>query len=342
VHDLFISHASEDKETVARPLTLELQRRGYTVWLDQFELRLGDSLSRTIDRGLAESRYGAVILSKYFFAKRWPERELTGLVSREMSSGAKVILPIWHEVSHADVLKYSPSLADRLSVSTSLGLSNVADEIAAVLGAPLGPHVNSSRDAASVVTHTAKRKPPPRFSRLKRSGAFVMVAIAFASGSASVFFYRNNREIQAVGGKVGGPSNGSTTGGGGSATTTSEPASEGKSLPQLGLPSAQRLIISTAHWNTERVSLNGSGFGRTPGTVRVEYFVYKVKFQASVENSKISTWTNEDIEFSWPDAMNALIRSTHPQLMYATLEPTFIVTTIDGHSTEYTLRKSAK
>jgi hypothetical protein len=169
-----------------------------------------------------------------------------------------------------------------------------------------------------------------------------MVAIAFASGSASVFFYRNNREIQAVGGKVGGPSNGSTTGGGGSATTTSEPASEGKSLPQLGLPSAQRLIISTAHWNTERVSLNGSGFGRTPGTVRVEYFVYKVKFQASVENSKISTWTNEDIEFSWPDAMNALIRSTHPQLMYATLEPTFIVTTIDGHSTEYTLRKSAK
>jgi hypothetical protein len=80
MYDLFISHASEDKETIAQPLTLELRGRGYRVWLDRFELKLGDSLSRTIDRGLADSKYGAVILSKYFFAKKWPERELSGLV----------------------------------------------------------------------------------------------------------------------------------------------------------------------------------------------------------------------------------------------------------------------
>jgi hypothetical protein len=191
MYDLFISHASEDKETVAKPLACELRRRGYRVWLDRFELKLGDSLSRTIDRGLAESKYGAVILSKYFFAKKWPERELSGLVSREMSSGEKVILPIWHEVTHDEVVKYSPPLADRLSASTGLGLSNVADQIAAVLGAPLdAPTVTSG-----VVTKSAKRELPSRPSRLMRNGVFLLALTAFAGFAFSLyafFFYSDN------------------------------------------------------------------------------------------------------------------------------------------------------
>jgi len=68
--DIFISHASEDKVTVARPLAAALRRAGVRVWLDEHELRVGDSLSEKVDEGLSQSRFGVVILSPGFFAKR--------------------------------------------------------------------------------------------------------------------------------------------------------------------------------------------------------------------------------------------------------------------------------
>lgn len=55
-YDVFISHASEDKEALVRPLANALKAEGLVVWYDEIELRLGDSLRRKIDRGLAKSR----------------------------------------------------------------------------------------------------------------------------------------------------------------------------------------------------------------------------------------------------------------------------------------------
>jgi formylglycine-generating enzyme required for sulfatase activity len=126
--DVFISHAWEDKEDIARPLAEALRQKGLLVWYDEFTLTLGDSLRRAIDRGLAQSRYGVVILSPNFFAKEWPQRELDGLVAREISSG-KVILPVWHNVTWEDVSRFSPTLADKLAVSTTKGLDAVVEEI---------------------------------------------------------------------------------------------------------------------------------------------------------------------------------------------------------------------
>jgi len=103
--DPLISHASEDKTAVARPLADLLSGLGLRVWYDEFSLLLGDSLRRKIDRGLAESRFGLVILSKSFFAKEWPQRELDGLVAREIE-GSKVILPIWHGVTRTEVSRF--------------------------------------------------------------------------------------------------------------------------------------------------------------------------------------------------------------------------------------------
>jgi TIR domain len=130
--DVFISHAAEDKEDIARPLAEALVNAGLRVWYDDFTLKLGDSLGRSIDRGLGETRYGIVILSPSFFAKEWPRRELDGLTSREVSAG-KIILPVWHHVSRAEVERFSPILADKLSVSTARGLDCVVDEILHVL-----------------------------------------------------------------------------------------------------------------------------------------------------------------------------------------------------------------
>lgn len=68
--DAFICHASEDKESFVRPLAEELSRRGLRIWYDEFTLKVGDSLRKSIDRGLAESDYGIVVLSPNFFQKK--------------------------------------------------------------------------------------------------------------------------------------------------------------------------------------------------------------------------------------------------------------------------------
>jgi hypothetical protein len=114
-YDAFISHATEDKERLVKPLADALTKLRFRVWYDEFEMSIGDSLRQSIDRGLASSRFGIVVLSKAFFAKNWPQYELNGLLAREID-GQKVILPIWHRVTRAEVLRYSPPLADKVAL----------------------------------------------------------------------------------------------------------------------------------------------------------------------------------------------------------------------------------
>jgi formylglycine-generating enzyme required for sulfatase activity len=133
IWDIFISHASEDKEEIARPLAEALQQTGLKVWYDEFTLKIGDSLRRSVERGISNSKYGVVILSPNFFAKEWTKRELDSLTAREITGG-KVILPIWHNVTHQDVLRFSPNLADKLAVLTDKGLKYVVSQIIDVCG----------------------------------------------------------------------------------------------------------------------------------------------------------------------------------------------------------------
>jgi hypothetical protein len=131
--DVFVSHATEDKDEVVRPLAQALQSRGLSVWYDEFELRIGDSLRRKIDEGLARSRFGIVVLSHAFFSKNWPQKELDGLAARE-STGEQIILPLWHKLTKDEVISYSPTLADRLARSTSdHTIDEIAEEIAIVV-----------------------------------------------------------------------------------------------------------------------------------------------------------------------------------------------------------------
>jgi hypothetical protein len=130
--DVFISHASEDKTAFVEPLAHYLVQQGLRVWYDAFTLKLGDRLRQSIDRGLARSRYGIVVLSQAFFEKHWPQYELDGLAALEVS-GRKVILPIWHGVSREDVARVSPPLADRVAVNSTLPLETVAAKILEVV-----------------------------------------------------------------------------------------------------------------------------------------------------------------------------------------------------------------
>ena len=132
-YDVFISHASEDKDVIARPLAHKLRELGLQVWYDEFELRIGARLRRTIDYGLANSRFGVVVLSPNFFEKGWTNYELDGLVTRE-ASGEQVILPLWHNLTRLELMKISPSLAGTLARSTSdYTIDEIATEIAMIV-----------------------------------------------------------------------------------------------------------------------------------------------------------------------------------------------------------------
>lgn len=132
-YDVFISHASEDKDEVVRPLANALVNRDVSVWYDEFEMRIGDSLRRKIDKGLANSRFGIVVLSKDFIKKGWTNYELDGIITKAVS-GEQIILPVWHNITKNEVIAYSPSLADKIARNTAINTINeIADEIAELI-----------------------------------------------------------------------------------------------------------------------------------------------------------------------------------------------------------------
>lgn len=143
LYDLFICHASEDKDAVVRPLAEALRNENIEVWYDEFSLKLGDSIRQSIDRGLLQSRFGVIILSKAFFSKRWPQYELDGLAEREMAGNDKVILPILHGISHDDIRDYSLSLANKYMVSTNRDLKDVLRAIVEVVRPQQSPLITA-------------------------------------------------------------------------------------------------------------------------------------------------------------------------------------------------------
>lgn len=129
-YDVFISHASEDKNDVAKPLAEALRKNGLSVWYDEFELRIGDSLRRKIDKGIANSNFGVIVISRDFISKGWTNYELDGLITRAVNE-EQTMLPIWHNITKQEVINYSPSLADKLARSTTdFTVEEIADEIA--------------------------------------------------------------------------------------------------------------------------------------------------------------------------------------------------------------------
>ena len=119
IYDFFICHASEDKDEIVRELAERLKAEGTDVWYDEFTLKVGDRLRREIDRGLAKSRFGIVVISEYFFAKEWPQKELDGLFSMDTGEKSR-ILPIWHKVTKDQVVQHSPILAGIVALNTGI------------------------------------------------------------------------------------------------------------------------------------------------------------------------------------------------------------------------------
>ncbi len=116
--DVFISHASEDKDTIVRQLAEILEKLKVRIWYDEFSLKVGDSLSKSIDDGLQKSKFGIVVITRNFLEKRWTDYEYRSLLSKE-DNGKKIILPIWHDISKDEVKKFSLYLSDKVALDTS-------------------------------------------------------------------------------------------------------------------------------------------------------------------------------------------------------------------------------
>jgi len=132
----FISYATTDSE-LAEEIASRLMDIGYPVWFDNLALRVGDSIREKIDRGLSESRHGIVILTKSFFERKWPKRELAALVARHSSEHK--IIPILHNLVINDLLTIAPTLADLKAVDTQVGLDEVIKQVC--MAVPNNKHV---------------------------------------------------------------------------------------------------------------------------------------------------------------------------------------------------------
>lgn len=191
--DVFISHAGEDKKEVASPLAALLIAQGWSIWLDQLELTVGDSLNQQINAALARSQFGVVVLSPAFFIKEWPRRELDGLAARETTTGAKIILPVWHGIDAAFLAERAPMLADRLGVSTALGLEHVATELVRAFSAAGRSPVPPGQATAMGVTTSIERTSGWDLSTLTRVAlaSWWMLPLAAARAESRIISARH-------------------------------------------------------------------------------------------------------------------------------------------------------
>jgi hypothetical protein len=155
--DLFVSHATEDKERFVRPLVKALSDAHLSIWFDEDELRPGDSLIQSVEKGLSRSRFAIVVLSPAFFAKRWPRAELDALASRELATGDSVLLPVWLDVDAEAVREYSPLLADRYAIIGQRGVEYTAGAIVQRVRPGASPIVLAREQLADAGIST----PPP-------------------------------------------------------------------------------------------------------------------------------------------------------------------------------------
>jgi len=128
-YDLFVSHAIEDKTSIANALTKALLQQGLRVWYSGQHLVLGQSVTHTINQGLLGSSYGLVLISPAFLSSRWTMKELEAMVSME-TCGEIEILPVWHEVDFDTVRQTLPTLADKFALRTSIGIEPLVKQIA--------------------------------------------------------------------------------------------------------------------------------------------------------------------------------------------------------------------
>lgn len=149
--DIFICHAGEDKEHVARPLAQKLEAAGISCWFDEAMIHWGESIVAKVNEGLNSSRFVIVVLSQAFVQKNWPKRELISALHAEAGSGQVRVLPllVGNETQRDQILEQFPLLQDKNYLVWDGSGENVLRE--------LRPWLSQSKDTQGNPTTEARQ-----------------------------------------------------------------------------------------------------------------------------------------------------------------------------------------
>jgi len=127
---LFISHSTQDKQTIALPLYTHLENHNLNPWIDQEGIEPSDSLFQKINQAIANAHYAVAIVSPAFIEGEWTNRELQVLDNLRIEKRLKKLFLIYHNITRNDVLSRYPLLADDLALSSLEPLESIAQKIA--------------------------------------------------------------------------------------------------------------------------------------------------------------------------------------------------------------------
>ncbi|AJX70181.1 TIR domain protein [Burkholderia pseudomallei] len=132
LRDVFLCHAWDDRKGAAKDLHDMLESRGVSVWFSEKDVALGTSLLREIDKGLAKSRVGIVLVTPALLSRVQGEgiadKELSALLARDL------LVPIVHNTTYEALREVSPLLGSRSGLSTAeSSMTEVATKLAELL-----------------------------------------------------------------------------------------------------------------------------------------------------------------------------------------------------------------
>ncbi len=126
LRDVFLCHAWDDRKDSAKELCDILESKGVSVWFSEKDVLLGQPLLREIDKGLANSRVGIVLVTPSFIERingaGIAEKELSALLARDL------LVPVVHNTTFEELRDASPLLGSRS------GLSTIEDSLEVVAG----------------------------------------------------------------------------------------------------------------------------------------------------------------------------------------------------------------
>ena len=116
-YDVFISHANSDKLDYVEGLFQTISKLGVRVFYDKETFEWGDNWKQKIYDGVSSSEFAIIVISNNYFGREWTEKELTMFLNRQNDSGEKIILPLLHGISIADLCNHYPKLGEIQAIS---------------------------------------------------------------------------------------------------------------------------------------------------------------------------------------------------------------------------------
>lgn len=148
-YDVFLSHANADKDSFVEGLKQSFDKLGISVFYDKDSIEWGDDWKQKIYDGLANCKYGVIVVSDNFLGREWTENELKELLSRQNENGDKLILPIAYNIDMGTIRKKYKKLADiQFLDANKFSISDITIQLAKIM---LAEHsVKKSNDNTSI------------------------------------------------------------------------------------------------------------------------------------------------------------------------------------------------